>query len=124
MALSSSGTDPATLATHKLVRMRTTAASHPDATAALLTTLAGDPSGAVRRIVAARSATPPSTLGMLAADPDRATRQAVADNPHTPPEALIACSTTATSRSAGRPRPTPPWISTSNGPSAPPPTPT
>lgn len=75
---------------HKLVHARVAAAAHPDATAELLATLAGDVSRNVRRMVARRPHTPPGTLQALAADPDHATREAVATNARTPPGILIS----------------------------------
>jgi len=90
MVVSGEAMDVLALAGHKLVRMRVAAASHPRATAELLSTLARDPSRNVRRVVAARPGTPPVALQALAADPDRGTREAVAANTATPSDVLIS----------------------------------
>ncbi|MBM2614843.1 hypothetical protein JIG36_04635 [Actinoplanes sp. LDG1-06] len=73
-----------------LVRTRVAAAAHPDATVEVLGSLAADPSGRVRRIVAGRERTPVETLRALAGDPDAGTREAVAANVRTPGEVLVA----------------------------------
>jgi len=90
MVVDGRAADVDTLATHKLVRMRVAAASHPGATAAVLARLAGDSSPNVRRVVGARPETAVKALQRLATDPDRATREAVAGNTSTPPDTLIS----------------------------------